>query len=221
MKFIKLSNRNMSITNFKKAKEILNKKKIDVCLKDKHIKINTSNANTNETFQMMVKRIRVLFGFVLTITIMIFFGIFLSYTTRPIIPIDIAANNFGYICEDVTDVINLGDKNATAYLVGKDADSINENFLQYIEFSTNTYAGAYYKEQKSIMSDMAKLSERKYSEKEEINGNNYRYTISFIDNKEQYVLIVDGKRFAYLIINGESYQENFKNILLQIRLREY
>lgn len=207
----------LKIKNTRHNRKVLKKHKITINRYEENGNYHYEYINSFKEIKQLSKRISIILLLTLGIFAMIFGGLQLAYFTRDAIPIDIAADNVGYICEDVTDLLSLGDKNATGYLIGKDADTINENFIQYIEFSTNTYAGAYYQQEKSTMKDMAKLSQREFTDEEIKKGNTYRYTIKFDDN-EIYELIVNGKKFIYSINNSEKFYENFEKILVQTKI---
>lgn len=216
MKLIKKNTYHKQIKNFKSFKKRSCHYK--VIQEDGHyVVMSIKHKSKKKTINKIFKILAIILFIAGIIGIIVWACAFVYIETKPAIPIDYAADKEGYIIEDVSDVMEVGDSNATGYLIGKDADSVNDNFMQCYDFSTNTYAGSYYKQNKSSMKELADLRGEKYTEDETIHNNNYRYTLSFSENEKQ-VLIVENKRVIYISAKDKEALQTFEKILDDINL---
>ena len=216
MELIKRNTYHKQIKNFKSFKK--HSCHYKVIQEDGHyMVIPIKDKNKKKTINKIFKILAIILFIAGIIGVIVWACAFVYVETKPAIPIDYAADKEGYIIEDVSDVMEVGDSNATGYLIGKDADSVNDNFMQCYDFSTNTYAGSYYKQNKSSMKELADLRGEKYTEEETVHKDNYRYTLSFSENEHQ-ILIVEKKRVIYISAKDKEALQTFEKILDDINL---
>ena len=216
MKLIKRNIYHKQIKNFKSFKKRSCHYK--VIQEDGHyVAMPIKHKSKKKTINKIFKILAIILFVIGIIGVIVWACAFVYVETKPAIPIDYAADKEGYIIEDVSDVMEVGDSNATGYLIAKDADSVNDNFMQCYDFSTNTYAGSYYKQNKSSMKELADLRGEKYTEEETVHKDNYRYTLSFSENEHQ-ILIVEKKRVIYISAKDDEALQTFEKILDDINL---